>query len=333
MPSKPASAQPKPAQSKASAPAAKVNGKASDKASPKPAAKAAPKATEKAPAKATPKAAAAPAKTANGASAAVKPATKPAAKAPVKVAPVNTILVTHAAPPDDNSPYHHIQKAFGVAIDFRPFIEIAGVPTPEFRKQNVHPLEYTAIIFTSKHAVDHFFRICKDLRIEMPPEAKYFCVSDATAKYLQKYITIRKRKLFVGERSTTDLIPLVKKHATEKFLLPAGETAKSDLTDFMIQNGYSLKEAMVYQTVYCNLSDLKLGAYEMFCFFSPTSVAALKHNFPQFAQKNKIVAVFGKSTAKAAEQIGLRIDVEAPRPSAPSMTMAIEQYLAGTYEA
>lgn len=281
----------------------------------------------------------------HGKASAAKPTAKPADKTPakaaakapvkavVKVADVNTILVTHAAPPDDNSPYHHIQKAFGVTVHFRNFIEIAGVATPEFRKQNVHPLEYTAIIFTSKHAVDHFFRICKDLRIEMPPEAKYFCVSDATAKYLQKYITIRKRKLFVGERSTTDLIPLVKKHANEKFLLPAGESAKSDLTDFMIQNGYSLKEAMVYQTVYCNLADLKLAQYDLLCFFSPTSVASLKHNFPQFQQKAKFVAVFGKSTAKAAEQAGIRIDVEAPRPSAPSMTMAIEQFLAGTYEA
>jgi uroporphyrinogen-III synthase len=251
----------------------------------------------------------------------------------VKVVNVSSILVTHAAPSDENSPYHQIQRQYGVKFDFQNFIEIAGVPTPEFRKQNIHPLEYTAVIFTSKHSVDHFFRICRDLRIEMPAEAKYFCVSDSTAKYLQKYITIRKRKLFVGERSTADLIPLVKKHTTENYLLPGGESSKSDLTDFMIQNGYSLKEAMVYSTVYCDLSKLKLTQYDMICFFSPTSVLSLSHNFPQFQQKSKLVAVFGKSTAKAAEQAGLRIDIEAPRPNTPSMTMAIEQYLNGSYVA
>jgi uroporphyrinogen-III synthase len=254
-------------------------------------------------------------------------AAKPAKPMPGAVPKVKSILITHAASPDGNSPYSHIATAWNIKVDHVNFIEIAGVPTPEFRKQNIHPLDYTAIVFTSKHTIDHFFRICKDLRIEMPAEVKYFCVTDATAKYLQKYITIRKRKLFVGERSTSDLIALVKKHASEKFLIPSGEATKSDLTDFMHKQGYVAKEAMVYQTVFCDLGKLKMDAYEMICFFSPQSVASLFHNFPKFAQKKTLVAVFGKSTAKAATDAGLRVDIEVPQPDMPSMAMAIEHYL------
>lgn len=242
--------------------------------------------------------------------------------------PVKSILVTHAQPADENSPYFQLARNFSLKIDFNDFIRIEGVPTPEFRKQNIQPLDYTAIILTGKIAVDHFFRICKDLRVEMPAEMKYFCVSDATAKYLQKYITIRKRKLFVGERSTTDLIALVKKQNNEKYLLPTGnEGAKSDLTDYMQQNSFHLKEAVVYQTVFNDLSTLKPEKYDMVCFFSPQSIAALKHYNPDYEQGKQIVAVFGKTTSKAAEAVGLRVDIDAPKPDMPSMTMAIEAYL------
>jgi uroporphyrinogen-III synthase len=255
-------------------------------------------------------------------------ASKPAAP---PVPAIKRILITHASPADENSPYHHLAKSRHLKIDFQSFVEIAGIATPEFRKQNIHPLEYTAVIFTSKHAVDHFFRICKDLRVEMPAECKYFCVSDATAKYLQKYIIIRKRRLYVGERSTADLIPIVKKHANEKFLYPCGDksTSQTDLTEFMHQNAYALKEAMVFHSVACDLSKLKLDSYDMICFFSPGTIQALKQGVPGFSQNGTLIAVFGKTTAKAAEVAGMRVDIEVPKPDMPSMTMAIEHYLRG----
>jgi uroporphyrinogen-III synthase len=240
---------------------------------------------------------------------------------------VKHVLVTHAAPPDENSPYHSIMREFGLKINFQNFIQIEGVPTPEFRKQNINPMDFSAVVFTSKITVDHFFRICKDLRVEMPAETKYFCVSDATAKYLQKYITIRKRKLYVGERSTKDLIDIVKKHATEKFLYPCGESASSDLTEFMLGQGYDLKEAMVYQTVFCELKKLKLADYQLLCFFSPISISAMQANFPKYKQADTLIAVFGSGTAQAAEDAGLRVDIRVPQKDVPSMTMAIEHYL------
>ncbi|MDX2063500.1 MAG: uroporphyrinogen-III synthase [Bacteroidia bacterium] len=242
---------------------------------------------------------------------------------------IKRILITHPAPPDETSPYHQLAKEFKLKFDFQPFIEIQGIATPEFRKQNINPLDFSSIIFTSKVSVDHFFRICKDLRVEMPPDTKYFCVSDATAKYLQKYITIRKRKLYVGQKSTTDLIDVVKKHATEKFLFPAGEQPHSDLTDFMLAQGYGLQFAYVYQTIHVNLRHLKLGSYQMLCFFSPGSIDALCSNHPDFTQGDTLVAVFGSATALAAEAAGLRVDIRVPQKDIPSMTMAIEHYLRG----
>lgn len=240
---------------------------------------------------------------------------------------IKAILITHAAPTDENSPYYQLAKKFKVQIDFANFIEIEGVATPEFRKQNIHPLEFGAIIFTSKHAIDHFFRICKDLRVEMPAETKYFCVSDATAKYLQKYITIRKRKLYVGEKGISDLIPLVKKHSTEKFLFPTGEITRNELTEFMQKQGYQLREGLVYQTVYCDVSKLKLNDYQLICFFSPQSVGSLYQAMPKYKQAKTLVAVFGKLTAKAATDAGLQVNIEVPQPDMPSMAMAIEHLL------
>lgn len=240
---------------------------------------------------------------------------------------VQRILVTHAAPPDENSPYHQLASEYNLTIDFQPFIEIQGVPTPEFRKQGINPLNYTALIFTSKVAVDHFFRVCKDLRVEMPPETKYFCASDATAKYLQKYITIRKRKLYTGQRSTKDLIDLVKKHATEKFLFPSSDQTQSDLTDFMEAQGYALDIAVVFKTVNCDLSKLSIEAYDLLCFFSPATIQALTECFPGYDQNGSLVAVFGTGTAQAAESAGLRIDIRVPQKDLPSMTMGIEHYL------
>lgn len=257
----------------------------------------------------------------------MKTVAKEKEKSSAKRTLLKNVLVTHAMPNDENSPYHQLAKEWGLKFEFMNFVQVEGLPTPEFRKQNIQPLDYTGIIFTSKLAIDHYFRICKDLRIEMPAETKYFCVSEATAKYLQKYIIIRKRKLYVGEKTVEDLIPLVKKHNGEKFLFPSGEKARNELTDFMQAQKYDLKEAMVYQMATADLSKLAIENFDLLCFFSPNSIEALMKQFPDYQQDKTLIAVFGPSTAKAMEDAKLRIDIQAPTPENPSMTMAIDAYL------
>lgn len=243
--------------------------------------------------------------------------------------PVKSILISQPAPSDENSPYFSLAEKWSLKIDFRKFIQVEGVSLNEFRKQGINPLDYTAIIFTSKVAVDHFFRLMEEMRIEMPPTTRYFCVSEATSRYLQKYITIRKRKLFVGERTAMDLVPFIKKHKKEKFLFPCSNVHRKELPGFMREEGITVTESVIYQTVHSDLSDLKDIYYDMICFFSPSGIQSLFENFPDFQQNYTRIAVFGPTTAKEAEKHNLRIDVQAPRPNMPSMTAAINQYLIG----
>lgn len=240
---------------------------------------------------------------------------------------VKTILISQPYPTDENSPYFKLAANWGLKIDFRKFIQIQGISLNEFRKQNIQPLDYTAIIFTSKYAIDHFFGLMGEMKVEMPPDMKYFCVSEATAKYLQKYITIRKRKLFVGVRTSRDLIDVVKKHPDDAFLFPCSSIHTKHLTDWMEQNGYSLTKAIIYNTVASDLSDLEDIFYDMICFYSPSGVEALWENFPDFKQNDTVIAVFGPTTAKAATDSGLVVNIQAPKPNMPSMTAAIEDYL------
>lgn len=243
---------------------------------------------------------------------------------------VKNILITQSVPvgEEQSSPYKLLEKKFKVNVEFKSFIEIEGVSYTDFRKQNIHPLDFTAVILTSKHAVDHFFRICKEYRIhELPADMKYFCISNTTAQYLQKYIVIRKRKLFVGNKTAEDLIPLIKKHSKDKYIFPCSDMARTELTKFMHENGYYLKEAIVYHTVYSDLSDIKDKQYDLIAFFSPSAVDSLFHNFQDYNQNGTRIAVFGPTTAQAAREKGLRVDIEAPQPNIPSMTMAIEDYL------
>lgn len=240
---------------------------------------------------------------------------------------VKTILISQPDPTDENSPYFKLRDKWGLKIDFRKFIQIDGVSPSEFRKQGINPLDYTAVIFTSKYAIDHYFRILKDLKVEMPADMKYFCVSEATAKYLQKYIVIRKRKLYVGLRTSRDLIDVVKKHSKEKYIFPCSSIHTRHLTDWMEEKGFNLAKAIIYNTVPSDLSDLKEVKYDMICFYSPSGVDSLLKNFPDFEQNDTVVSVFGPTTAKAAEKAGLRIDIQAPNPNMPSMTAAIENYL------
>ncbi len=241
--------------------------------------------------------------------------------------PVKSILISQPRPAEENSPYFELAKKFGLKIDFRKFIQVEGVTVNEFRKQNINPLDFSAVILTSKYAIDHYFRILTDMKIEMPPDMKYFCVAEGAAKYLQKYIVIRKRKLFCGERTTEDLIALMKKHKDDRYLFPCSSVHTPQLTGWMDTNGYNYKKAIIYETVSSDLSDLKNVTYDMICFYSPSGIDSLFKNFPKFKKNSTRIAVFGSTTSKAAKEAGLKVDVEAPQPDLPSMTAAIEDYL------
>jgi len=243
---------------------------------------------------------------------------------------VKSVLVTQEAPTDVNSPYLKLAEKYNLKIDFRPFIQVEAVPIKEFRKQKVDILQHTAVIFTSRHAVDHFFQICQELKLEMPPEMKYFCISDQTSNYLQKYIVIRKRKIFSGLKDTKDLLEIIKKHKSENFLFPCSDIRKNDIPDFLTVNGFNFTEAIMYHTVAANLSDLKNVFYDILAFFSPSGINSLYINFPEFKQNNTRIAAFGPTTAKAVREASLFLDIEAPLPNAPSMTGALELYIKAT---
>ena len=248
-----------------------------------------------------------------------------AAEKPLKK--VKTLLVSQPKPEGDKSPYADLAKKLSLKIDFRPFIQVEAVPVKEFRKQKIEILNYSAIIFTSRNAVDHFFILCRELKIEMPPDMKYFCISEQTSNYLQKYIVIRKRKIFTGLKDTRDLLEIIKKHKNEKFLFPCSDIRKNDIPDFLRENSYHFSEAITHHTVASNLSDLKEVFYDILAFFSPSGIHSLYTNFPAFKQNNTRIAAFGPATAKAVKDAGLVLDIEAPLPNAPSMTGALELYI------
>lgn len=239
---------------------------------------------------------------------------------------VKTILVSQPKP--ERSPYYELEKKYGLQIDWRPFIHVEGVDVRDYRKQRVRPDEFTAVLFTSKNAVDHFFRICKEMRIEMSQETKYFCLTEAIANYLQKFIVYRKRKVFFGKRTIQDLAPTLKKHkAKEKFLLPVSNLGAQEVSQFLEENGFAYQDALMFRTVSSDLSDLEDVTYDVLVFFSPLGIQSLYDNFPHFKQNETRIAVFGNSTSKAVEERGLFCNIKAPTPQIPSMTMALEHYL------
>ena len=240
---------------------------------------------------------------------------------------VKSLLVSQPKPADPKSPYYTLQKKYGIKVDFRPFIQVDPISPKEFRKQKVDILKHSAIIFTSRNAVDHFFTICKGLKIEVPADMKYFCISEQTANYLQKYIVVRKRKIFTGSRTAQDLIEILKKHKNEKYLFPCSNIRKDDIPNFLSQNKYTHSEAIIYETVASDLSDLDDVYYDIIAFYSPSGINSLFVNFPDFEQNNTRIAVFGPTTAKAAKDANLITDILAPMPNAPSMTGALELYI------
>jgi uroporphyrinogen-III synthase len=240
---------------------------------------------------------------------------------------VKSILVSQPKPESENSPYYNLAEKYDIKVDFRPFIEVQPVDLKEFRQQKINILEHTAVIFTSRNAVDHFFNICKGLKVDVPGDMKYFCISEQTANYLQKYIVIRKRKIFTGERTPMELIDVLSKHKTEKFLFPCSNIRKDDIPNYMASNGFNFTEATLYKTVASDLSDLADIKYDVIAFFSPSGINSLFVNFPEFKQNNTRIATFGPTTAQAAREANLLVDIEAPLPEAPSMTGAIEVYI------
>ncbi len=243
---------------------------------------------------------------------------------------IKKILVSQPKPSTEKSPYYDLAEKHNLKVDFRPFIQIEGVEARDFRKERINILDYTAVIFTSRTSVDHFFRICEELRVTVPDTMKYFCVSEATAFYLQKYIVYRKRKIFFGKSRFEDLLELIEKHKDEKFFIPLSDKHKNEIPTSLDALKINYQIAILYQTVASDLSDLTDVNYDLLVFFSPSGIQSLFENFPDFKQDETRIAAFGPTTAKAVTDAELRLDIQAPLPEAPSMTMALDQYINAT---
>ncbi|MCS6934245.1 MAG: uroporphyrinogen-III synthase [Chitinophagales bacterium] len=242
---------------------------------------------------------------------------------------VKNILVAQPQPEGPKSPYFELEKKYNVKFTFIPFITVEGVPGKEFRKQRITLTDYGGIIFTSRNAIDHFFRICEELRVKMSQETKYFCTSEAIALYLQKYIQYRKRKVFFGDlHNNKELRMFLMKHRdATRFLYICAEVRKDEIPAFMQANNFNYAEAVMYRTVPNDLSGVKLSAYDMVLFFSPTGVHSLYHNFPKFKQGDMKIGVYGKTTADAIIEKGLKLHLMAPLPGNPTIIAALENYL------
>ena len=243
---------------------------------------------------------------------------------------VKKILISQPKPASDKSPYYDIAEDFDVELVFRPFIKVEGISTREFRDQRVNIADYTAIVFTSRHAIDHFFTLAKELRVTIPEDMKYFCVTETIALYIQKYVQYRKRKVFFGATGRIDdLLPTMVKHKTEKYLIPMSDVHNDSLSLLLDSKKLIHKECVMYRTVSNDFTpeEVKTFDYDMLIFFSPSGIESLTKNFPNFKQGKIAIATFGPATAKAAKDAGLRLDIEAPSEKYPSMTGALQHYL------
>jgi uroporphyrinogen-III synthase len=240
---------------------------------------------------------------------------------------IKKVLVSQPKPASEKSPYYDIAEKYGVKIDFRPFIKVESLSAKEFRQQKVSILDHTAVIFTSRHAIDHFFNLCTELRVTIPETMKYFCVTEAVALYIQKYVQYRKRKIFFGATGKIeDLVPSIVKHKTEKYLVPMSDVHNDDVKNLLDKNNIQHTEAVMYRTVSNDFTSDEEFDYDMLVFFSPAGVTSLKKNFPDFDQKEIRIGTFGSTTAQAVRDAGLRLDLEAPTVQAPSMT-ALDMFI------
>lgn len=244
---------------------------------------------------------------------------------------IKKVLVSQPKPASEKSPYYDIAEKYGVKIDFRPFIKVECLSAKEFRQQKVSILDYTAVVFTSRHAIDHFFHLCTELRVTIPETMKYFCVSETIALYIQKYVQYRKRKIFFGSTGRfTDLLPSILKHKTEKFLVPVSDVHTDEIKNLLDKNKIQHSEAVMYRTVSNDFGTNEDFDYDMLIFFSPSGVNSLKKNFPDFDQKDIKIGTFGSTTAQAVRDAGFRLDLEAPSVKAPSMTAALDLFIKET---
>lgn len=236
-------------------------------------------------------------------------------------------MVSQPEPQNDKSPFLELATRYNLKIDFKPFIQIEGVPAKEVRKQKIDFQAISAVIFTSRTAIDHFFRISEEMRVTIPETMKYFCISEAIAFYLQKYIVYRKRKIFYGDGTFKDLMSDILKHREEQFLLPLSDIHKPEIPKALDKDKIKYTKAILYKTVSSNLSEVSLLNYDIIVFYSPSGITSLFQNFPEFKQNEMKIASFGPTTAKAVKDSGLRLDIQSPTSEHPSMTMALEHFI------
>lgn len=245
----------------------------------------------------------------------------------VETKKVKTILLTQSKPENDKNPYTDLAKKYKLEITFKPFINLEGIALRDFRRYKVNPLDYQAVIFTSRNTIEQFFRLCEELRIRMPDDARFYCMTEAIALYLQKYILYRKRKVFYGDGTMKELFREITHHRNnEKYLLPCADIHKPDIANFLNSQGYEYAEVVILNTVPAQLKKTDMN-FDMIVFFTPAGVNSLNSNFPNYKQRDTVIGAFGEQTIKAALDAGLRLDVSAPVPGTPSMSMAIDKFL------
>ena len=242
---------------------------------------------------------------------------------------VKRILITQPKPEGDKSPYFDLARKHSVYLDFHPFIVVDGIPAKDFRRQKIDISNFTAVVFTSRNAIDHFFRICDEMKVSVSQDTKYFCITEAVALYLQKFILYRKRKVFYGADGTNkNLFDVINKHKeNEKFLYPCSESFDSEITNWLKSNSCEYATPVLYKIISNDITEVMAKNYDVICFFTPGGVKSLLENFPKFKQNGTTIGAFGANTFKAAEEAGLVLDIKAPQPQAPSMVSALELYL------
>ena len=237
------------------------------------------------------------------------------------------VLISQAQPTDRNSSFFKLAEKFNFEISFTPLFALKPISAKEFMQQRINILDHSAIFFSSKNSIDFFFSISNQLKVEIPKEIKYFCMTELLVNYLQKHIVLRKRKIFVPKKNSVDIFDLFIKHKEEKFLVVGSQNRKKEITDYLMENGIDFSEAMLFRVLSNDISELVPDDFGMLVFFSPADVKSLAENFPTFRQNETIIACFGPSTISAATEAGLKVDIEAPQPQVPSMSSAIELYM------
>jgi uroporphyrinogen-III synthase len=258
-------------------------------------------------------------------------------KADVQARAIQKILITQPRPESDKSPYFELARKYSVELEFQPFIRLEGIPARDFRKQKIEIANYTGVIFTSRNAIDHFFRTCEEMKVSVSQDTKYFCITEAVALYLQKFILYRKRKVFYGADGTNkSMFDVINKHkGNEKFLYVCSENQQdNEIVNWLKTNNCEFALAFMYRTQSNDVKDLLTQTeYDIICFFTPSGVKSLFDNLPKYKQNGAVIGAFGSNTSRAVEEAGLTLEIKAPQPSAPSMVAALEQYLAAAAKA